>query len=458
MAKGGMYDVIGGGFARYSTDERWLVPHFEKMLYDNAQLARVYLHAFLISGDNYFHQICTSTLDFMIREMMAPPDGNLSLVGGFFSSIDADSEGIEGKYYIWSFDEIVNVFSTRYGDTKFSNKDKDIFLSAYDVTPVGNFEGKNVLQRVIDYDSLAKNFNVSVEYLNRLFLSVHSILLQERNQRIRPETDDKVLTSWNALALIVFSEAARYLRRPDYLDIARKNANFLLSNLYDDKKLFRSWRNGKAAHEAYLEDYASLIIGLLSIYQSDPDLEWYQSAVILSKHMLNHFQDKTSGFFDTSNEHENLVIRPKYLHDNATPSGNSLTAIALLQLYAYSGGSKLQGKVSEMIGLVFDEIVRYPLGFGKWLCAFDAIVHTNQTVAILGDLDNLLMKELIDTVWTHFSPNRLVAISAYPPDPKSPKVLKNRALLNNSPTAFLCEDFVCNLPASTPDQLKEQLS
>jgi uncharacterized protein YyaL (SSP411 family) len=323
MARGGMYDVVGGGFARYSVDNFWRVPHFEKMLYDNAQLALVYLHGYLLTKDVRFRQICEETLDFILRELTHEQ-------GGFYSSLDADSEGEEGKFYVWRLDELENALG----------EDFDFFKAAYGITPQGNWEGKIVLQRALDDASLAARSNMDLETARAKLAEAHRKLLQVRNTRVRPATDDKILVMWNALALAAFAEAARYLGRKDYLDAAIRNADFLLGHLYVDDRLLRSWRDGKAKHNAYLEDYAALILALLSLYQSDLDAKWYSTALKLADEMVQHFSDPKGGFFDTRDDHESLLVRPKDIQDNATPSGSALAVTALLELSAY--GHRIQ--------------------------------------------------------------------------------------------------------------------
>ncbi len=253
MSRGGMYDVVGGGFHRYSTDNHWLVPHFEKMLYDNAQLSLAYLHAFLRTGDLALKQVCTDTLDFILREMRDP-------AGGFYSSLDADSEGEEGKYYLWTEDEIVRALPDL--------ESQNLFLRIYPVRKEGNFEGKTILQREKEIADLAQEIGMVESDLISSLEKIHRQLYEFREQRVRPATDDKVLVSWNALALRAFAQAARYLKRPDYLEAAQNNAHFLLNEMVVGERLMRAWRKGQAGHNAYLEDYAALALALVDLYQS----------------------------------------------------------------------------------------------------------------------------------------------------------------------------------------------
>jgi len=456
MSLGGMYDVLGGGFARYSTDNDWLVPHFEKMLYDNAQLSRVYLHAYLLTGEAHYREVCEATLDFIIRELMTHPPERPLPAPGIFSSLDADSEGVEGNYYLWTTAEIRAALSNIH----FSELNLDaaeFFLAAYGVKSSGNFEGKTVLQRDLDDSALAERFKVDVDQVPILLRKLHAGLLTYRQQRIPPGLDDKVLTAWNALALSAFSEAARYLKRPDYLAIARQNADFLLSELLIDKRLLRSWRQGQARHDAYLEDYAGLILGLLALYQSDPDPYWFNSAQQLANDMIAHYRDPKGGFFDTRDDGDQLFIRPKDLQDNATPSGNSQAALALLQLSHYTGNGEWRDLAEGALSAIQRVAVRYPTGFSNWLCAFSFSLTPIQETAILGDAQDPRMQALVEELWSQFRPYCLAAISSYPPAPNSPALVQDRSLLHNQPTAYVCQNFVCKLPVNSPNLLSGQL-
>lgn len=443
MAKGGMYDVVGGGFARYSVDEGWLVPHFEKMLYDNAQLARAYLHAFLITQDVFYRQICEETLDFIARELTHKQ-------GGFFSSIDADSEGVEGKFYIWSYDEIGEILS--------NETSRQLMIAAYGITQGGNFEGNNILQRALSDDELSKTCDISVENIPAELRKLHKELYIARAKRVWPSIDDKVLVSWNALTLIAFAEAARYLHREDYLQIAQNNATFLLGEMRPADRLLRSWRQGNAAHNAYLEDYASLILGLLSIYQSDNNTDWFGEAVNLTEEMIDHFKDEDGGFFDTRDDHENLFQRPKDLQDNAIPSGSALAATALFEIAAYSSNSEWYDIAAETAGPQQEIAKKHPLGFSQWLCAIDFGTQSIQEIAILGNLSDRKTKAMVDVIWSEFRPFSVVAISPFPPSENSPALLDDRLLINNLSTAYVCHNFICKQPVTSHKEFKEQLA
>ncbi len=441
MSRGGMYDVVGGGFSRYSVDNFWRTPHFEKMTYDNAQLALAYLHGYLVTGNTDYRRICEETLDFVLRELTHSE-------GGFFSSLDADSEGEEGKFYVWTQDELEAVLGS----------DFDIFKAAYGITASGNWEGKTILQRALDDSTLAARFKLNIEELQKKLSKCHAELLEIRSSRIRPATDDKVLVMWNSQMLKAFAEAGRYLNSPDYIQVAIRNARFLLDNLYINDRLHRSWREGQAKHNAYLEDYAGLILALLALYQSDPNKEWYLAALKLADEMVEHFVDANGGFFDTRDDHETLLVRPKDIQDNATPSGNALAATALLELAAYGDRTEWRDLAEEMLSSVSEFMLRYPTGFGQWLCAADFAVGPTRQVAIIGDSQRTETKELLNTLWKTFRPRQVTAISSYPPEPDAPALLKDRPLLNGLPTAYVCQGFFCLQPVNLPVEMETQLA
>ena len=436
-----MYDLVGGGFARYSTDDDWLVPHFEKMLYDNAQLARAYLHGFLVTGKESFRQVCEASLDFSLRELCHPQ-------GGFFSSLDADSEGQEGKFYVWSLAEVNAAVSDKPA--------RDLLIAAYGLSEDGNFEGSNILQRLKSDKDLIAEFKLKPSELSAQLNAGLAALLAARGQRVRPGTDDKVLTSWNALMLAAFAEAGRYLRRPDYTEVARQIAEFLLGQLQKGGRLLRSWRVGRAQHDAYLEDYAALILGLLALYQTDPDVRWYAEAERLASEMLAHFADPAGGFFDTRDDAEQLITRPKDLQDNATPSGSSLAATALLQLAAFSGNGEWRSLAEQMLGSIQASASRYPTAFGQWLYAMQFDLAEGREIAIVGP-DGEATQRLVNTIWSQWRPFDVVAVSHQSAPAIKPPLLVDRHLKDGKATAYVCRGFVCKLPVTTVDELKSLL-
>ena len=440
MARGGMYDVVGGGFARYSTDTAWHIPHFEKMLYDNAQLAQVYLHSWQITGELSFRHVVEDTLAFVIREM-------LSTEGGFYSSLDADSEGKEGKFYIWTLAEIRSVFGEK----------DDFFETAYGLKESGNWEGKIVLQRMVDDSDLASRFGLCIDEINKKLWDRHAQLLVVRNTRIHPATDDKVLTFWNGLMLSVFAEAARVFDNDQYLQVARKNADFILTSLRPDGKLHHVWRKGQVSQEVFLEDYASLILGLLDLYQVDFDNRWYSEAYGLAEEMIQRFNDPRGGFFDITNDAEIVIARPKELQDNATPSGNALAAEVLFKLAAFSENGEWRNLAENMLGLVTNLSSDHPWAFSRWLSSADFNFNKVRQVAIVGDMADIRTRSFLTTIRKSYTPNMIIAASNYPIPGGSPALLADRPMIEGNPTVYVCEGFICKLPVTTIEGLEEQL-
>jgi len=447
MARGGMYDVVGGGFSRYSTDNFWRVPHFEKMLYDNAQLARAYLHAWQITWEPFFKQVVVETLDFIAREMTHPE-------GGFYSSLDADSEGEEGRFYVWTLEEIRETLKD----------DSEFFEAAYGIAPRGNWEGKTVLQRALDDSSLAARFKIDVEAVPARFADAHSRLLSARASRIRPGTDDKILTAWNGLMLATVAEASRVIAGPDertalslqitprndvYYEMATRSAEFLLGALRPNGKLRRSWRDGKTTNEVFLEDYASLILGLLELYQTDFDNRWFANAQALADEMIDLFNDPAGGFFDTPRDSQGLLLRPKDLQDNATPSGNALACEALLKLAAFTDNGRYRDLAEKSLRLVTDYVLRYPTSFARWLSAADFALGNAKQVAVVYEANSQEAQGLVQAIRSAYRPNAIVAASPYPPSREAPALLIDRPLKDGKATAYVCEGFVCKMPVNT---------
>jgi len=442
MAQGGLYDLVGGGFARYSTDNEWLVPHFEKMLYDNALLARAYLHAYLITGKEHYRQVCKQTLDFVMREMTHPD-------GGFYSSLDADSEGQEGKFYVWTEAEIRDAVADP-GDAQF-------VIAAYGIADPPNFEGKYITRRMMDDEQLAEKFSMSAQDVPARLERVNVELLAARERRIRPGTDDKILVAWNAWMCVAFSEFGRYLGDNTYTEMATRNLNFLLSNSVVDGHLRRSWRDGSATNSAFLDDYASLILALLTHYQTDPDQLWFQEAQNLSAVMLEQFSGPEGVFYDTPAQHESLLIRPRDIQDNATPSGNSLAAYALLQLAAYQGDTGMRMTAETMLVRLQLIASQHPTAFSYWLCALDFALNDTHEIVIIGDLDDMRIKPLVSALWRSYRPGVVAAISPPALDAHGPALLQQREMINDAPTAYVCQGFVCQYPVNDEQEMLDLL-
>lgn len=439
MARGGMYDVVGGGFSRYSTDNNWRVPHFEKMLYDNALLVRAYLHAWQVTKNPFYKRIVTETLDFIAREMTHPQ-------GGFYSALDADSEGVEGKFYVWTQAEIKEVLKTDY----------DFFEAAYGITAQGNWEGNTVLQRALDDATLAARFKTDVETVSAKLADSHSKLLSTRALRIRPGTDDKVLTAWNGLMLASIAEVARVfalesnsnLSNSKYYHLATRSAGFLLSELRPNGKLKRAWRESKTTDEVFLEDYAALILGLLELYQTDFDNKWFVTAQELTEEMIEKFSDSNGGFFDTPNDGEQLLLRPKDVQDNATPCGNSLTCEALIKMAELTGEGKYRDLAEKSLTLITSFTLRYPLGFARWLSSAENVTGNMKQVALMGEAGENQFEAMKKVIQAEYRPQVVMACSNYPIKENSPALLQDRHLIQNQATAYVCEGFVCKQPTN----------
>lgn len=444
MARGGMYDVVGGGFSRYSTDNHWRVPHFEKMLYDNAQLVRAYLHAWQVTGEPFYRRIVAESLDFVLRELTDPQ-------GGFYSSLDADSEGVEGKFYVWDAAEIEQTLGG----------DWDFFKAAYGITAAGNWEGRTVLQRALDDSTLAARFALTEDGVAVKLAECHRKLLAAREKRIRPGLDDKVLTGWNGLMLSAFAEAARAFDGTEtgerYSKAATRSADFLLSQLRPQGQLRRTWRAGKTSPEVFLEDYAALILGLLDLYETDFDNRWFAAAQELADEMIERFSDSEGGFFDTPSDGESLLIRPKELQDNATPSGNALAVEALLLLAALTDRADYRTKAEDAFRLVAEAAIRYPTAFARWLGAAEFALSTVKQVAVVGAPAQSETKTLLTEIRASWRPNLVTAASALPLPENAPPLLRNRPMRDNKPTAYVCEGFVCKTPVTEAAALQNLL-
>jgi len=439
MAEGGMYDQIGGGFARYSVDERWLVPHFEKMLYDNAQLARVYVHAWQVTHDEFYRRIAEETLDYVLREMR---DAD----GGFYSSLDADSEGVEGKFYVWSAAEIREALED----------EADLFMRVYGVSDEGNWEGNNVLHLQVDPRAFAEQTGADADDLEARLEAARRKLYSIRSKRVWPGLDDKVLTSWNGLTLAALAEAGVALGRRDYIEAAEANAEFLHRTMRNDSgRLFRTWKAGSdAKYNAYLEDYAYLADGLLALYEATFDDRWIEWARELAGLMVIHFHDeRNGGFFDTSDDHEALLHRPKDLQDNAVPSGNSVAAAVLLELSLLTGNGDYWTLAERSIGTMAKFMRQYPTGFGQWLNAASFMLSEPREIALIGSEEEL--GPLLRVVRNEFRPFQVTA--AADEGHTALPLLENRTKVAERGTAYVCRRFVCQTPVTDPDELATQL-
>ncbi len=443
MARGGIYDQLGGGFHRYSVDERWLIPHFEKMLYDNALLARVYLEAHQLTGNPFYRTVVEETLDYVGREMRHP-------AGGFYSAQDADSEGEEGKFYAWTPDETLEVLG---------EEDATIFNDYFDVTLAGNFEGSNVLHPRLELDAHARNVGIAPAQLTDLLTRARKKLFQVRETRVKPGLDDKVLASWNGLMLTAFAEAAFTLDRPDYLEIAVSNAEFLSTQMVARNRLFRTWKDGSAKLNGYLEDYATVVEGWIATYQATGDIRWLDEAAKLTEVQIRLFWDPESGdFYFTPSDHERLLVRHKEYMDNATPSGNAVACFNLLRLAKILGKQDYHEKAEHMLSRVSRALSRHPLAFGYWLQALDFYLGPVQEFALVGPQKE--QEQLLPAIRERYLPNKVLASSETVDHALGRKVplLAGKTALEGKATAYVCRDYACQKPVTTRAELEELLT
>ncbi|HEY9287855.1 MAG TPA: thioredoxin domain-containing protein [Candidatus Dormibacteraeota bacterium] len=428
MAGGGMHDELGGGFHRYSVDQRWLVPHFEKMLYDNALLTRAYLDAWQVTKSDEFRRVAESTVGFVVREMTSPE-------GGFYSSLDADSEGEEGRFYLWTPEELRQVLGHELAAS---------LGAAFDVTETGNFEGRNILHLISPQGQA-------------LMDEARVRLLEARDQRTRPHRDEKVLAGWNGLMLRAVAEAARVLARPDLLSVAQRNATFLLDRLRRDNRMLRSYKDGRASPTGYLEDQAAVGDGLLSLYEADFDLRWLEAARGLIAEMLRAFWDEAAGaFFDTAVDQESLLVRPQDVTDNAVPSGTSLAVDVLLRAGRLLGEERWLAIGRRVLARLAPTAAKAPQAFGRLLAALDFELGRPAELAVIGEARDPATLQLLEVARTRYLPNRLLAASRGADGAGIP-LLAGRHSIGGRPTAFLCEGFVCQTPTTDPAELAAQL-
>jgi uncharacterized protein YyaL (SSP411 family) len=443
MARGGMYDQLGGGFHRYSVDRVWLVPHFEKMLYDNALLAPLYLHAWQLTGNPFYRRIAEETLDWVAREMTDP-------AGGFYATLDADSEGHEGKFYVWRPDELAALLSAA---------DARIIGAYWDVTDAGNFEGTNILNVPQSMDTVAQRLGVTADAVQAALDRAKPILFAAREQRIHPGRDEKVLTAWNGLMIRAFAEGAAVLGRDDYRVTAERAAAFALTHLRRDDRLLRTWKAGQAKLNGYLEDYAFLADGLLALYEATFTPRWLAEAHALAETMVAQcWDDDNGGFFDTGRDHEALIARPKSVFDNAIPSGNSVAVEVLQRLAVIYDVPEYAEKAETVLRGLYETMTRYPSGFGRLLCALDFHLATPQEVALVGEPEGADTAALLAVLRQRFRPNSVLALRT--PDAleeTQPTLLQGREMIEDRSTAYVCERYACKLPVTTPDALAAQL-
>jgi len=440
MAQGGIFDQLAGGFHRYSTDSRWLVPHFEKMLYDNALIPIVYAEAYQITKDVFYLTVVTKTLNFVLREMTSDE-------GGFYSAKDADSEGVEGKYYVWSKNEIQEILGN----------DADIFCLFYDVTDGGNFEGKTILCNNLALSSVAFKFGKKEDEVKKILDSSILKLLEVRSKRIPPGLDDKILTSWNALMISALAKGYRVSGEQSFLIAAEKCLSLIESKLIQNGKLLRTYKNGTAKIQGYLEDYSYLIGAILDVFEINPELKYLETAKTLGNYLIDHFWDSDySNFFTTADNHEQLIIRPKSNYDLSMPSGNSVAANCLLRMYHLTQEKKFLDISLKIMESQASLAAENPFGFGHLLNTIFMYLKKPLEITILNPTNSEIMKYLSGK----FLPESIIVCVQ---NENQMKNLSNisfftgKNFYNEKTTVFVCKDFSCSLPLESISEIEKQL-
>jgi uncharacterized protein YyaL (SSP411 family) len=443
MADGGIHDQLGGGFHRYATDPIWLVPHFEQMLYDNAQLARTYLRAWAALGIERYREVAVGVLEYLLRELRRDD-------GTFAASQDADTDGVEGATFTWTLAEIAEVF----GDEAMTAE----FARVYGIRPAGNWEGRTILSRL---EPAAADDGATIdEALEGRLARARERLLRARAGRAQPGRDDKALAAWNGLAIGAFADAGRLLPEPAagrFRAAAERAADAILAGLRrPDGRLGRSWKDGRSSGEGVLDDYADLADGLLALYGATFDERWFVAARELATTILDHFEDPAGGFFDTADDHEALVTRPKDPQDNATPAGGSMASLVLLRIAALTGDERARTAAERAIASVAPYLERYPTGFANWLSAAQLALAGPAELAIVGDPPDPATRALVAAARTGGRDDVTIAVAADPTTSAVP-LLADRVMIDGRPTAYLCRRFVCQMPVTEATELEGQL-
>ncbi len=444
MAKGGIYDQIGGGFHRYSVDQQWLVPHFEKMLYDNALLSRLYLDAARALDRGEFLDIAREIFDYVLREMTSPE-------GGFYSTQDADSEGEEGKFFLWTQDEVRSILGPDLAP---------IAQRYFDVSAEGNFEGKNILHRTIDAAEAARLFELSEPEIERKIAEIKRRLFQAREHRVKPARDEKMLAAWNGLMIGSMAEGALVLADPRLLQAATRAADFVMTTMWDGHALKRSCKDGAARFNAYLEDYASMANALLDLYEASLDTRYIVQARALMDVVLDRFRDRENGgFFFTSDDHERLITRPKPMFDGSTPSGNSEAVLALLRLHTYVGEEAYLREAERTLKLFGGLMMQQPMGFVHMLEALDREHRGAQEIVLVGNPEADDFKQWRERIGLMYLPNRaLFAVNpAAPAAGFVPEAARDKTQLDGRLTAYVCRGFTCSPPQTSLAGLEAEL-
>ncbi|MBI4525613.1 MAG: thioredoxin domain-containing protein [Deltaproteobacteria bacterium] len=441
MALGGIYDHLGGGFHRYSVDERWLVPHFEKMLYDNAQLILIHAQAFCVTRNPLFRRVIDETLDYLLREMLQPE-------GGFYSTQDADSEGEEGKFFVWTREEIVRILGDETGA---------VFCRIYDVSETGNFEGKNIVHPIMTAEQASKYFKRDISEIEDLIAAARKTLFQERERRPKPFRDEKILASWNGLMLSALAEALKLSFHAGTIQAAEKTVGFIFARMFQGEMLFHSYKDRQAKNPGYLDDYAFLAAGLINLHEVLPGRGYMERALQIVEKMIREFWDeREGGFFYSGVSHEPLITRTKPFFDGSVPSGNSIAAQVLLKLYHHTGREEYLKMAERLLRLCYDGIEKQAFGFAHMLAAFDFYMEKPKEIVLLGDESDPGTKELLQKIHSVYLPNKILQLGKSPQALGSP-LLAGKTQVAGKPTVFVCHNFTCSLPVTEWEELKPLL-
>ena len=447
MRRGGMFDHIGYGFHRYSVDEQWLVPHFEKMLYDQALLALAYIEAYQVTGRDAYADVVHEIFTYVLRDMTSPE-------GGFWSAEDADSEGREGAFYVWTPDSVKKELGDELGS---------LFCSYYDINEAGNFEhGESIPHVTKDIDQFARMKKIDPADVKNRLEQARQVLFQVRDLRPHPLKDDKILTSWNGLMIAALARGARVLDRPEYARTAGRAADFVLKELTEGRdRLMRRFRHGESAHSGYLEDYAYLVWGLIELYEAVFNLDYLERALELNQAMIDLFHDSDQGgFYFSGKENENLITRSKDIYDGAQPSGNGVAALNLLRLARLTGRSDLEEKADQTVQAFLGQVARYPMGHTHFLMALDFALGPGLEIVVSGDPDQEDTRAMIRKIHQSFMPNRVLTVKGKPEETNR---LVNLAPytadmpFQDRPVVYICQNFACRAPISTLDELDAAL-
>ena len=443
MAQGGIYDHLGGGFHRYSVDPKWLVPHFEKMLYDNAQLLRTYAQAHMITREPLFKSVVEETADYLLREMLHPE-------GGFYSTQDADSEGEEGKFFVWTPEEVTRLLG---------EEDSEIFCRIYDVSDEGNFEDKNILHPILTTEQASKLFRKEKAEIEALIARAKEKLLVEREKRVKPFRDEKIIAAWNGLALSGLAEAIKVSPAPRFKEALSRTIDFIFSKMFRDGLLLHTHKDGQSKLLGYLDDYAFIAVGLLDVYEALFDRSALQRSIQLADTIIREFSDENGGgFFYTGKSHEQLVTRTKPVFDASIPSGNAMATQLLLRLAHITSKEEYFKRAEMVLHACYDAMESQPFGFAHMLCALDLYLSKPKEIVVVGNLDDSETVALVKQLQQYYLPNKVLQVAH--PDERlenlSP-LLAGKTQLNGLPTIYVCQNFTCSQPVTSWAALKPLL-